>query len=115
MKRKMFIGGLMALSVCMAAQVSADEVTDQINAGLQAYEAQDYRTALDELQFAVAQIQEKADAENSVLLPEPLEGWQAGEIETVSAGMMMMGGGSSMTRHWSFSGSTMPSRCAMGC
>ena len=50
--------------------------------------------------FAITQIQQIADAENSVLLPEPLDGWTAGEISNESAALAMMGGGTMMSRDY---------------
>lgn len=79
----------------------ADEVEDQIRLGLEAYQAQDYKIAIDELNYAVAQMQEKLNQSNATLLPDALPGWTAGEVENASAAMAMMGGGSSMSRDYS--------------
>mgnify|MGYP000025297832 CR=1 FL=1 len=48
-------------------------------------------TAVDELNYAVAQIQQKLNTQNETLLPEPLDGWTAGEVENTSAAMAIMG------------------------
>jgi len=76
----------------------ADEITDQIKAGAAAYEQQDYQLAVEELNYALAQIQEKLNAANATLLPEPLPGWTAEEVENTSGAMVMMGGGTNMSR-----------------
>ena len=82
-----------------ASNLYADEIKDQINAGLKAYEDKDYKLALDELKYAEAQLQELVNKENSALLPEPLEGWDAQDVKTQSMGLM--GGGSNMSREYS--------------
>ncbi len=86
--------------------VQADEVTGQIQAGVEAYQQQDYQLAVDELNYAVAQIQEKLNAANSTLLPEPLPGWTADAVENTSAAMAMMGGGTNMERSYYRNGET---------
>ncbi len=89
---------LAAIAIAFSVSTMADEIQDQINLGLEAYESKDYRLAIDELNYAIAQLQEKLDAENANLLPEPLEGWTASPVENASAAMAMMGGGTNMTR-----------------
>ena len=78
----------------------ADEVSDQIELGLEAYQSNDYKVAIDELNYAIAQMQEKLNQENASLLPEALPGWSAGAVENGSAAMAMMGGGSNMSRDY---------------
>lgn len=78
----------------------ADEVSDQIELGLEAYQSNDYKVAIDELNYAIAQMQEKLNQENASLLPEALPGWSAGPVENGSAAMAMMGGGSNMSRDY---------------
>jgi hypothetical protein len=68
--------------------------------GLEAYQANDYKVAIEELKYAVAQIQEKLNAANNTLLPDPPAGWTASEVENASAGMAMMGGGTHMSRSY---------------
>jgi hypothetical protein len=90
----------MVLVTALTASAWADEIKDQIRLGLEAYESSDYRLAIDELNYAVAQLQEKLNAENANLLPEPLDGWTASEVENASAAMAMMGGGTNMSRSY---------------
>ena len=97
MNMRYMILGLLLVS---PISVSADEVEDQIRQGLQAYQSQDYRAAVDELNYAIAYIQEKLNSKNSKLLPEPLKGWTASEIENASGAMSMMGMGSHMSRSY---------------
>ncbi len=82
----------------LASHASADEIEDQIKLGLEAYQQADYKGAIDELNYAIAQIREKLNAQQSVLLPEPPEGWTASEVKNDSAAMAMMGGGTNMSR-----------------
>ncbi|MGK0273213.1 MAG: hypothetical protein ACI88H_003892 [Cocleimonas sp.] len=49
----------------------ADEISDQITAGLEAYKEQDYKIALEELKFVTAQIEQLNQAEMLKLLPDP--------------------------------------------
>lgn len=91
---------LAAIAIALSAAATADEIKDQINLGLEAYESKDYKLAIDELNYAVAQLQEKVDAENANLLPEPLEGWTATQVENSSSAMAMMGGGTNMSRSY---------------
>ena len=90
----------LVLFMIMAPLVHGDEIESQINLGIEAYKEGDLKGAIDELQFAVAQLREKLNAEQSSLLPEPLDGWSAGDIENTSAAMAMMGGGTHMSRKY---------------
>lgn len=76
----------------------ADDVEEQIRLGLESYRQGDYRAAIDDLNFAIAQIQEKLNARQAKLLPEPLEGWTASEVEHETAAMSMLGGGTHLAR-----------------
>ncbi len=97
--------GLAILVSLGTVNISADEISDQIQSGLDAYADKDFKLALDELKFAEAQLQELVNKENSKLLPEPFDGWDAKDVETTSLGMA--GGGSVMTRKYSKGKQTM--------
>lgn len=92
-----YLGLLMVVSLGLS-NLYADEITDQIELGLKAYGEKDYKLALEELKYAEAQLQEKVNKENSSLLPEPLEGWDAKDVKTTS--MAMAGGGTMMSREY---------------
>ncbi|MGB5451860.1 MAG: hypothetical protein WBM59_04260 [Sedimenticolaceae bacterium] len=96
MLRRLLIGILLTTSI----SATADEVEDQINLALDSYRSKNYKAAVDDLNYAVAQIQEKLNSTNATLLPEPLDGWTATEVENNSAGMAMMGGGTQMSRSY---------------
>jgi hypothetical protein len=93
---------LLAAAAMLSVSVPtvADEVTDQIGVAQQAYEAGNLGQAVDELQYAVAQIQEKLKADYVKLLPEPLAGWTADEAIAQSGGMAALAGGSMMSRDY---------------
>jgi len=93
---------LLAAAALLSVSVPtvADEVTDQIGVAQQAYEAGNLGQAVDELQYAVAQIQEKLKADYVKLLPEPLAGWTADEAVAQSGGMAALAGGSMMSRDY---------------
>lgn len=96
-----YSGRALWLAVCLIPlPLAADEVKDQIQSAVEAYEQKDYRSAVDDLNYAIAQIQTLITTENAQLLPEPLEGWTATEVENADAGMGMLGGGTNMTRHY---------------
>lgn len=89
------------LAACLIPlPLAADEITEQIQSAVEAYEQKDYRSAVDDLNYAIAQIQTLINTENVSLLPEPLEGWTATEVDNAGAGMAILGGGTNMTRHY---------------
>jgi len=76
----------------------ADEIMEQMNEAIKAYQDKDYKGAMDELKFITAQLQKMDAAENQKLLPDALEGWKKQESQNGSQGAMSMlgGGGTSM-------------------
>jgi hypothetical protein len=89
-----------SLAVTAVAAVRADEIEEQIQRAQKAYSEQDYREAINELQFAISQIQEKLSAQYVTLLPEPLTGWEADPAETQTMPMALMGGGTQLSRRY---------------
>ena len=71
----------------------ADDVTDQIDEAVKAYEKEDYNTAITALDAASTLIRQKKGELVGKLLPEPLDGWEAAEPKTSAAGAGMFGGG----------------------
>jgi len=78
----------------------ADEVTEQIEEGLKAYEKGDFDTAIVALDSASSLIREMQAGDLSKILPEPLSGWTAEEAETSTAGAAMFGGGMQASRSY---------------
>lgn len=93
----LFTAGLLTL---LAGASLADEVTEQIDAGRKAYDSGELRQAMQELQFAVAGIQQRLNERYVKLLPTPLAGWTAEEAESQGAGMTGMLVGTSVTRRY---------------
>ncbi|MGQ9658718.1 MAG: hypothetical protein ACUVT0_01205 [Thermochromatium sp.] len=89
---------VLATSLCLAAPVQADEVTDQLAIARKAYESGELRTAIETLNFAVAKIQEQMTANLVKLLPEPLPGWTADAPESQAGGMAAMITGTTLSR-----------------
>ncbi len=100
MKKRFTRSLLLAATLAAAPALYADEVTEQIDLGVQAYNGGELRQAVQELQYAIAQIQELLNSQYTRLMPEPLAGWTADEAEAQSAGMAMMGGGTQVSRQY---------------
>jgi len=100
MKKNFFRALLISASLIATPLVFADEVTEQINMGIQAYNDGELRQAAQELQYAVAQIQEMLNSSYTKLMPGPLAGWDAEEPEAQTSAMAMMGGGTQVSRQY---------------
>jgi len=100
-KGKIFLP-LVALAIVFvfAGLTYADDISDQIMDGKKFYDEGKYSQAIDELQFAVGQIQGLQMDELKKALPEPLSGWKGEETQGSSAPMGMFGGGLSVSRHY---------------
>jgi len=100
-----FIAPLTAtLLLAVSCVAVADEVTDQLDVAREAYEAGELRQSVDELNYAISQIQEQLSASYVKLLPEALAGWTAGEAVSQAGGLAMLGGGTSLSRSYSKDG-----------
>lgn len=84
--------------VLLSTHAMADEILEQMNEAIKAYQDKDYKGAMDELKFITAQLQKMDAAENQKLLPAPLEGWEVTQGDNGGQAMMSMlgGGGTSM-------------------
>jgi hypothetical protein len=90
---------LIAFAVPLAPAV-ADDVTDQINEAVSAYSRKDVPTAIAGLEAALNLLRQgRADAYGK-LLPAPPPGWTADDVETISVGVMIAGGGTGATRKY---------------
>ena len=83
-----------------ASLALADDVTDQIQEGLKAYEKGDLDTATIALDSASSMIREMQAGGLSNILPEPIDGWTAEDAETSTAGAAMFGGGLQASRSY---------------
>jgi len=78
----------------------ADDVTDQINEALKAYQNHDTQTALAALD-AAANLLRQARAESfKALLPAPMSGWTADAAEATTVGAALLGGGTTASRKY---------------
>ncbi len=83
---------LLGLLLTLPMAATADEISDQITTAKTVYETGDLRKAVQELQYAMAQIQEQINDANTTLVPGPLPGWSAGETQSQSGGFAGMTG-----------------------
>lgn len=92
---------LLGLVICglgfTAQPARADEISDQIEEGLGSYKSGNYGEAINALNFAVAQIQQKKAEGLTKACPKPLTGWSAAEAKSEIAGAAMFGGMTSAT------------------
>ena len=96
---------LLASALLSVSAISvADEVTDQLNVAREAYESGNLRQSVDELNYAIAQIQEKLNASYARLLPDALPGWSAGEAVSQAGALAMLDGGTNMNRSYTRDG-----------
>lgn len=89
-----------SLLILASPLAQADEVLEQIDLGKELYGEGDFRGAVEELQYAISQIQEKLNEEYMGLLPEALDGWRADEPQAQTAGLAMLGGGTQISRSY---------------
>lgn len=104
MKINYFLSTAIFCSACavISTPTMADDISEQITAGLEAYNDKDYKIALEELQFATAQIQQLNQKEMLKLLPKALDGWTEEEAEGDNQlAMSMMGGGTTIQKEFS--------------
>jgi hypothetical protein len=86
------------LMVLPAAVARADDISDQINEALRAYEKHDLATTAAALDAASNLLrQAKAEAWKA-MLPEPLAGWTAADAESTTVANAMFGGGTGVSR-----------------
>ena len=90
----------LALLISCSPAALADDVTDQIDEAVKAYEKEDYNTAVTALDSASTLIRQKKGELVSKLLPEPLGGWEAGDTKSSAAAAGMFGGGISAERRY---------------
>lgn len=87
-----------SLGISAAAMGQSDEVTEQIELGLELYQEQEYGAAITELEFAISDIRELMAGRIGETFPAPPEGWSAAEVASSGGGgaAAMFGGGGSM-------------------
>ncbi len=95
--KKILLSTLASMTL-LSTSTFADEIVNQMNEAIKAYQEKDYKGAMDELKYITAQIQKLDATENQKLLPAPLEGWslEKSKDDGGQAMMSMLGGGTSM-------------------
>lgn len=96
---------LFATALSLTAPASADEITDTIQSALEAYNSGDTTYALEELNFAIQQINALKKDSLVGFLPEPLEGWTREIDDQLASGMVAFGGGVGASAEYSSEGS----------
>jgi len=102
MKKLIGIGVVVILALALVVSACANEITKGIDYAKEAYENGDYSEAIEELNFAIAQIQSLQVDELRKALPEPLSGWimEEQESETLAFGFFGLGQGLGTTRRY---------------
>ena len=102
MKKLVGVGVVVILALALVVSACADEVLEGIDYAKEAYEDGDYSEAIEELNFAIAQIQSLQVDELRKALPEPLSGWTMEEQESdaMGYGLFGLGSGLGVTRRY---------------
>lgn len=82
----------------LATSARADNITDQINRALTAYQKHDTRTALKALDSAAQLLRQQRADQLKMLLPDPPPGWTADPAQTSAVSAAMLGGGTTASR-----------------
>lgn len=102
--RRWAAAALLVLTGSLPALVLADEVTEQIELGLELYQEQEYGAAITELEFAINDIRKLMSGRIADTFPEPLAGWSAGEVASSGGGggaaAMLGAGGTTLEREY---------------
>ncbi|MFP7569513.1 hypothetical protein [Marivita sp. S2033] len=88
-----FVSAALALSLALPAISHADEISDTLQAALEAYNDGDVQYALEELEFARQKMKAIQAEAFKQFLPEAPEGWDRQLDDDMQAGLAMMGGG----------------------
>ncbi|MBU0767997.1 MAG: hypothetical protein KJ687_02735, partial [Proteobacteria bacterium] len=80
--------------------VFADEITDSIGEAMEYYKESNYVEAANSLDYASQLIRQKRSGKLEALLPEPLAGWSAEDVNSQAAGPGYLGGMISAKRNY---------------
>jgi len=101
MKTARRVAVVVGLVLITGAVAQADDVTDQITAGLHAYEQGHVNQTMQSLNYAIALLNQQMQQNlTTTVFPEPLEGWHAEEAGGMAMGGML-GGGTASSREYS--------------
>ena len=90
---RLFSAFIVLTTFSYASIAAADDVKDQIQEALTAYEKKDYNTAAIALDAASKLIRQQQAAKMAMLLPKPLDGWKVRDRRRRSSGGVVFGGG----------------------
>jgi hypothetical protein len=93
---------LVVTAVCFLTPLSAsaDQISDQIQRALKLYQQGKLTQAMDELQFALAEMRRKKASALPAVFPPPPAGWKAKKAKFVSGGVGIMAAGSQASREY---------------
>ena len=100
-----FIFAICTFSPALAAE-GTDDVLTTIDQAIKQYRVGDYAGAASNLDYASQLVRQKKSERMKELLPEPLAGWQAKPASAQTLGTAVFGGGVTVSRDYSRSGST---------
>ncbi len=88
----------LAVGIIVATSARADDVTDQINEALKAYQNHDTQTAIAALDAATNLLRQSRADGLKKLLPASPPGWTADAAESTAVSVAMLGGGITASR-----------------
>ena len=100
MPSRIIATALTAILSLTALPAGADDISDAIAEAAAAYEEGDLEYAQESLQFASQLISQMKTGALAMLLPEPLDGWDAEDPQTETMGAALLGGGSTASRSY---------------
>lgn len=83
-----------------ARAADSDPVLETIQEAMDYYTEGDYAGAAGTLDYAAQLIRQKRGEGMTILLPDPLDGWEAEEATSQAAGAALFGGGTSVEREY---------------
>jgi hypothetical protein len=96
----------LAALLALPQTARADDVTDQINQALGAYQKQDLSAAVTALDTAAALIRQKKTEAWKAALPQPLPGWTADKAQGTALAPALLGGATTVNRVYRKNGDT---------
>ena len=91
--------GIWSMGMVLLSSVGfSDEISDTIEGALSAYKQGKISVAKEDLAYALELLKQKKGERMKAYLPNALQGWQAGEATSKTAGAGMLGGGTTLSR-----------------
>lgn len=89
--RILYLAALLATALTSCPANAADDVLDAIDRGRKAYQSGDLGTAKQSIDLASQLIGQKNAEAFGALLPKPLAGWKAEDVQTTAVGSTVFG------------------------